>query len=48
MMANAYKRMYATGFKCPDCGNYLKRTRLNKRLFCRVCYEYKDEPRTMK
>jgi len=28
--------------KCDKCGGILHRTNLAKRLFCRTCWEYKD------
>jgi len=35
--------MYATQHKCDKCGKTLYLTRLNKRLFCKNCWEYKSE-----
>ena len=28
---------------CEECGGRLKRTKLNRRLFCKNCFEYKEE-----
>ena len=35
--------MYATQHKCDECGSTIYLTRLNKRLFCKKCWEYKSE-----
>ncbi len=34
--------MYVTEYTCPKCNSKLKRTRLNKKLFCTKCREYID------
>ena len=34
------KRMYKTSAICSICGHELYKTRLNNRLFCRVCWIY--------
>ena len=37
------RKMFQSGDQCPDCSAVLYRTRLEKRLWCKICREFKDE-----
>ena len=44
MVQQSYRSMQQElGEGCKDCGGLLHLTHLDKRLFCRNCWEYKDD-----